>query len=197
MRYEPGRDDVALAADELRPGLTILVYGSVAIAAISAATLPWPWTVASTALGALMIAGADIDARTYLLPDAITWGAMLLGTVVALVLAPIDPWRGLAAAVARAAGTGLILGLLRWGYAGLKGREGLGLGDVKLAAAAGAWLPVDVIPVCFGLATGGALLTVLLAGCSGREISPTARLPFGAFLCPALRLVFYCSVLSG
>src|ERR1700736_298060 len=173
MRYEPGRDDVALAADELRPGLTILVYGSVAIAAISAATLPWPWTVASTALGALMIAGADIDARTYLLPDAITWGAMLLGTVVALVLAPIDPWRGLAAAVARAAGTGLILGLLRWGYAGLKGREGLGLGDVKLVAAAGAWLPVDVIPVCFGLATGGALLTVLLAGCSGREISPT------------------------
>ena len=81
------------------------------------------------------------------------------------------------------------------GYARLRGREGLGLGDVKLAAAIGAWLPLDAIPLCFALAANAALALVLFAPLRGRPLEATARLPFGAFLCPALWLVFYASAL--
>jgi leader peptidase (prepilin peptidase)/N-methyltransferase len=75
--------------------------------------------------------------------------------------------------------------------------RGLGFGDIKLAAAVGAWLPLVDIPLCFAVATSSALLTVVLARLRGQGIDATMKLPFGAFLCPALWLVFYAGVLAG
>ena len=144
-----------------------------------------------------MIAGAEVDARTYLLPDAVTWSAIALGILAASALNPFEPWLSAGAAVARGTWTAAALALLRWGYAQIRGREGLGLGDVKLAAAVGAWLPLALIPFCFALATCAALVTVLFARLRGESVAATAKLPFGAFLCPALWLVFYASELSG
>jgi leader peptidase (prepilin peptidase)/N-methyltransferase len=83
------------------------------------------------------------------------------------------------------------LALFRSFYAWLRQSEGLGLGDVKLAAGIGAWLPIDAIPLCFGLATSSALLTVTIAHLRGRSVMRTTRIPFGAFLCPALWIVFF------
>jgi leader peptidase (prepilin peptidase)/N-methyltransferase len=94
------------------------------------------------------------------------------------------------------AGTAAVLLLVRWGYARLRDREGLGFGDVKLAAGIGAWLPLDAIPVCFALAASSALVAVLMAHVRGRRMDAATRLPFGAFLCPALWLVFYASALA-
>ncbi len=99
--------------------------------------------------------------------------------------------------MARAIGTALALALLRSCYAGLKGREGLGFGDIKLAAAVGAWLPLAAIPVCFALATISALVSVILARLHGKRIDATMKLPFGTFLCPALWLIFYVGEVSG
>jgi leader peptidase (prepilin peptidase)/N-methyltransferase len=82
---------------------------------------------------------------------------------------------------------------VRWGYARLRHREGLGLGDVKLGAAIGAWLPLEAIPICFALAASAALILVLFAHLRGRPMEAATKLPFGAFLCPALWLVFYAS----
>jgi leader peptidase (prepilin peptidase)/N-methyltransferase len=93
-------------------------------------------------------------------------------------------------AAARAGGTAAVLLLVRSLYARLRNREGLGFGDVKLAAGIGAWLPLDAIPACFALAAGAALVAVLLAHLRGRQIEAVTRIPFGAFLCPALWLVF-------
>jgi leader peptidase (prepilin peptidase)/N-methyltransferase len=107
----------------------------------------------------------------------------------------MNPWLASAAATGRAVGTALVLASLRWSYARLREREGLGFGDVKLAAAVGAWLPLNAIPLCFGLAAGGALLTVLFARLRGEAIDASMKIPFGAFLCPALWLVFYASEL--
>jgi leader peptidase (prepilin peptidase)/N-methyltransferase len=42
------------------------------------------------------------------------------------------------------------------------------------------------IPFCFSLATGAALVAVMFARLRGESIDATAKLPFGAFLCPAL-----------
>jgi leader peptidase (prepilin peptidase)/N-methyltransferase len=49
--------------------------------------------------------------------------------------------------------------------------------------------------LCFGLAAGGALVTVLCARLRGETIDASMKIPFGAYLCPAPWLVFYASVL--
>lgn len=180
---------------DLRPNLAILAIGSGAIAIISATFLPWPIAVVSTLLGALMIAGAEVDARTCLLPDAVTYGATAAGIFAAAALEQTDPWHAMATALAHAIAVALVLAALRLCYERLRGREGLGLGDVKLGAAVGAWLPVETIPLCFGLAAAGALVTVIAARARGQSIDPSIKIPFGAFLCPALWLVFYAGVL--
>ena len=135
--------------ETLRPSLHILLGGSAAIAGLSLASLSGRAALASTLLGALMIAGAEIDARTFLLPDMVTGGTLLGGVVAAPLLSPHDPALALGAAVLRAIGTAAVLLAVRRCYAGLRNREGIGLGDVKLAAGIGAWLPTDAIPICF------------------------------------------------
>jgi leader peptidase (prepilin peptidase)/N-methyltransferase len=180
-----------ISAPHLRPDLATFLGWTGAIAAISTATLPWHAAVASIILGALMIAGADVDARTYLLPDTVTWGAVGSGLLAALALNPLDPMLGFESAVARAVGTALAMALLRWSYVSLRGEEGLGMGDIKLSAGVGAWLPLDVMPLCFSLAAIGALITVVLARFRGRAIYRNTKIPLGAFLCPALWFVFY------
>jgi leader peptidase (prepilin peptidase)/N-methyltransferase len=182
----------ALAAeDDLRPGLTVLVCGAAAIGVISVLSLPWPLAIASTVLGTLMVAGADVDARTFLLPDPITWGAIACGIVAAPLLDAATPWISAGEAIVRAGCIAALLALFRAGYAWIRRSEGLGLGDVKLAAAIGAWLPIAAIPLCFGLATSSALLLVMFARIHGQSVTRTTRIPFGAFLCPALWIVFY------
>ena len=187
----------SLVQDNLRPNPAVLVGGTGAVVVVSVAMLPLPAAVASAVLGALMISGADVDARTLLLPNIVTWGGLGSGLIAAAALDPDNPWRGIAVAIARAGGTAFALASLQWCYARLRAREGLGLGDIKLAAAVGAWLPIEAIPLCFGLASGAALVAVLLARLRGEAVDALTKVPFGAFLCPALWLVFYGCVLPG
>jgi len=191
--------DTALPAEpacDPRPRWTFVVAGTLAVATVSALALPWPLALSSIALGALMLAGADIDARYYLLPDTITFATLICGLAAALVLDPISPWQALLGALVRAAATASVLAAIRFAHGRLKGREGIGLGDVKLAAGVGAWLPLDQVPICFALATAAALLYALQARLRGRQMERTSRIPFGAFLCPALWLVFYTGMIS-
>jgi leader peptidase (prepilin peptidase)/N-methyltransferase len=176
---------------DLRPNAAILIGGACAIGLISALSLPWPVAIASTMLGTLMLAGADVDARTFLLPDLITFGALFSGILAAPLLDTTDPWTAAVQAIARAGCIAGVLALFRSGYGWIRKTEGLGLGDVKLAAAIGAWLPFEAIPLCFGLATSGALLTVMLARLRGQAVMRTTRIPLGAFLCPALWIVYF------
>ncbi|MET3776952.1 prepilin peptidase [Rhizobium alvei] len=68
----------------------------------------------------------------------------------------------------------------------LTGRIGLGLGDVKMAAAAGAWLPISALPGFIGMAAGTALVAAFAMSLSTRSIQLTRRIPFGPFLALAL-----------
>ncbi len=187
-----GSSQEALESEnDLCPDPMVLAGGTAAIGVISALTLPWPAAMASIVLGALMIAGADVDARTFLLPDAMTWGAVACGIVAASLLHPAAPWVTAGEAIVRAVCVAAALALFRSGYARIRRSEGLGLGDVKLAAGIGAWLPVDAIPLCFGLATTSALLVVMFGYLNGLSITRATRIPFGTFLCPSLWVVFY------
>jgi leader peptidase (prepilin peptidase)/N-methyltransferase len=177
----------------LRPNGAIWLGGSMAIALLSAVTLGWPDAIASTILGALMIAGADVDARLLLLPNAVTGGAVVCGLAAATLSDPLAPWLGLATSAAGAVLVASLLWIARILYAWLRQREGIGLGDVKLAAAVGAWLPPDAVPGCFFLASVAALIAALLARWRGERIDQSAQVPFGAFLCLSLWLVDYAT----
>jgi leader peptidase (prepilin peptidase) / N-methyltransferase len=178
----------------LRPNLSVLFVGSAAIAALSFLFLPWIDAVFSTLLGGLMIAGAEVDARTFLLPDAVTYGALAVGLAFAWSTGEQDAWQTAFAALLRSAGVVAVLLALRAGYHWLRGQEGLGLGDVKLGAAIGAWLPLALTPFCFAIAAMAALAFVAVRRRS-LMTNGALRLPFGAFLCPALWLVFFMNAL--
>jgi len=179
--------------EHLRPNLAILIGGGLAIGVVSVVSLPGPVAIASIVLGVMMLAGADVDARTYLLPNVITWGATVCGVGSAWFLDELNPWLAASEAILRAVCAAALLALLRSVYGRIRRREGLGLGDVKLAAAVGAWLPFDIMPLCFGLATGGALVAILWGHPRGRRIERTMKIPLGTFLCPALWFAFYAS----
>src|SRR5215469_8367654 len=101
----------SLVQDNLRPNPAVLVGGTGAIVVVSFAMLPLPAAFASAVLGVLMISGADVDARTLLLPNIVTWGGLGSGLFAAAALDPGDPWRAVAVAIARAGGTAFALAL--------------------------------------------------------------------------------------
>ncbi len=83
--------------------------------------------------------------------------------------------------VAAVCGAALILLLVRWGYKRVRGREGLGLGDVKMLAMVAAFLGFwpAVLTLFVGVVLASAYAVMLLA--RGRAGAAT-RLPLGSFL---------------
>jgi leader peptidase (prepilin peptidase) / N-methyltransferase len=113
--------------------------------------------------------------------------ALALGLVDAAIRQSDAIGAALAGATLRAAVTaGLFFGL--WAaYRRLRGRDGIGLGDVKLAGVAGAWLDWPSIPIAVEIAALAALAVCLVRWLGfGRTVSATTRLPFGLFLAPAI-----------
>ena len=72
----------------------------------------------------------------------------------------------------------------------LRGREGIGLGDAKLMAAAGAWVSWEGLPSVLLVATLGGLTSALLQRFRKGWIRATDRVAFGAFLCVGIWLVW-------
>ncbi len=114
--------------DDLRPNPAVLIGGAGAVALISMLSLPWQVAVASTALGTLMVAGAEVDARTFLLPNLVTWGAIICGILAAALLNTAGPWTSVAETIARAGCVAGVLALFRAGYALEQENRGLGTG---------------------------------------------------------------------
>jgi leader peptidase (prepilin peptidase)/N-methyltransferase len=81
--------------------------------------------------------------------------------------------------------------LVREAYFRLRGREGLGLGDVKLAAAAGAWTGWQDLANVVLLAAAAALGLAIARAAVGRGgVAGTDRIAFGAFLAPAIWIIW-------
>lgn len=126
------------------------------------------------------------DLLHFLLPDPLNAGLLVTG----LGLAWLDPGRGLIEAALSAAGAVAAFGALRWIYARWHGREGLGLGDVKLVAGLGAGLGWALLPITTLLAAALALAVAALEG----RLRRATRVPFGAYLCAAAVLVLILPV---
>lgn len=134
----------------------------------------------------LTLAAAAIDLRHRIIPDRLNLA--LLGVGLA-VTAWEDP--DLPALVGRLGEVALVFGLfwtLRALHARLRGRIGLGLGDVKFIAAATAWTGLLGVPLLILTASLAALVGVLVAILGGGRVDRAARLPFGPFLALGLHM---------
>lgn len=162
--------------DRLHPAGEIA--GALAGAAIGAVASD-PLTAAAGAIfGGLLLQLALLDARHYWLPNRLTGALALTGVGAGLFgLQPPIADR----LIGGAAGYLLFAGV-RLGYRRLRGREGMGGGDVKLFGAIGLWLGWQMLPlVLFGAAAAGLFWTLLLLA-AGRPLTAASRLPFGVFL---------------
>lgn len=119
------------------------------------------------------------DLLHFRLPDALTGSLLVAG----LALAGLDPARGILDGLLSAALAGAAFLTIRLGYRAWRGREGLGLGDVKLMTGIGAALGWAEVPLAALLAAALALLVVAAGILRGQGLpSGDQRLPFGAYL---------------
>jgi leader peptidase (prepilin peptidase) / N-methyltransferase len=134
-------------------------------------------------LGWTLLTLAWIDWTDFLLPDVLTLPLVLAGLALTLTGDPdalID--HCLAAVLAYVSFQGLA-----FAYRRLRGRDGLGGGDAKLIAGAGAWCGLAALPF---VVLSGALLGLLAAlglALTGRSMTSTTPIPFG----PCIALAFW------
>jgi len=194
-----GEIDLVLAGRgraSLRELITYAAFVAIACSIVIASLVAAPGRsgIFGGALGVLMLAVAVADARAFIIPDKLTIAAFLL----ALTNAANEGLASMPENIAVAALRGLVLALaffaLRKIYLRLRHRHGIGLGDIKLAAVAGAWLDWTLIPVAIEIAALTALIFYIarqLVRC--RPLCAAAKLPFGLFFAPA---IWFCWLLN-
>lgn len=166
---------------------------AVACAAASVAIADGVRGLLGAGLALLMLTIALIDARRYIIPNELTLAALALALVQAALLDP-SPATAILQATLRGAALGLIFFAIRQTYSRARGRDGLGLGDVKLAGVAGAWLGWTAIPIAVEIAALSALGLYLVRYLRGRALRATQRIPFGLFLAPAIWIAWMFEV---
>ena len=171
------------------PGVELAALAVAAIAlVIDGAQQAW----LDCLLGWWLLALGWIDARQWLLPDALTLPLLLLGLALTALSAPEDLADHAAAAV-----LGYVaLRAIAWIYQRLRHREGLGQGDAKLFAAAGAWLGIGALPQLVLIAALTALVTAAGISLAGTRLRAHSALPFGPFLALATWLLWLFGPLS-
>lgn len=145
------------------------------------------------ALGACLVALTIIDLRVLRLPDVLT--LPLLG--IGLATSAAHGGGGLVWSGAGALLGGLSLFAVAAAYRALRGRDGLGLGDVKLFAASGSWVGVEGLASVLLVACASALIVVAALLVSGRELDRQSAVPFGPFLAFGLWVVWLYGPFSG
>lgn len=156
---------------------------------VSIAAAPWLAGLLGGLLGLVMLAIAAIDSRYLIIPDELVLAGLILGLIDAAV-APQQAESGFWLAVLRAIVLAALFLAFRWAYRRIRGREGIGLGDVKLAAVAGLWLTWFGAAVAIDIAALAALAAVLVSVLRGRTVTRTTRVPFGLFFAPAIWLAW-------
>lgn len=162
----------------------VALAGALAIPVAAAALAPPAAMPLVVLLGWVLVALAVMDLRAFVLADVVTLPLIALGFGLAWATGRplIEPALGAAAGAALLAGPMLA-------YRVWRGRDGLGLGDVKLMAAAGAWAGASALP---GILLIAAIATAVAALALHRGRADAA-VPFG----PGLALGFWLAVTAG
>ncbi len=158
--------------------------------ALSFELFPVPAAVFAALLACLAMAIAVVDIESLIIPDAASLAIFILA--IAFAVTEAGTADGLAAfgdGLLRSAVAGGSLYLLRFAYRRATGVIGLGLGDVKLAAAGAPFLGWATLPLALALAAvAGGLAAMASTVTSGAALDRRTEIPFGAFLAPAIWL---------
>lgn len=148
-----------------------------------------PLTAAATVVaGWLLLVLSIIDFRRLWLPDVLTYTLLWLGLLLNCFSLFVPPDQAIFGAVAGYA----LLWLPGFVFRYLTGKEGIGQGDFKLLACAGAWLGPFALPKLLLVAALCGLIFALGLRLSGKWQSGSA-ISFG----PWLGLSFWLSLLYG
>ncbi len=184
---------------ELLTGLLFL--GCYEAFGLTAEALKW------AVFSAIMVVLVFTDLRERILPDVVNFTGFGLGLLLSFFTTPVD---GTALAIAKrifefpppapvlsfvdallgaAAGSGL-LWLVSEVYFRLRGREGMGMGDVKMMLMAGAFLGLKrtLLTIFTGSVLGSILGIIVIVA---RRKDSDYELPFGTFLGMAALLVVF------
>lgn len=156
---------------------------------------------------ALMIVLVFTDLRERMLPDVVNFTGFAIGLVFSFFTVSLDgtarwlashifefpppaPALSFVDALLGAAAGSALLWLVSEGYFRLRGREGMGLGDVKMMLLVGAFLGVKrtLLTILAGSLLGSVLGIVFIAV---RRKESNYELPFGTFLGLAAMLVVF------
>src|SRR5262245_43193986 len=150
----------------------VIEIAAIAIAVWAAAVAEGHFVWVSSVLGWTLLALAVIDYRHFLLPDYLTLPLIPFGLIVTWANTPsalLDHIVGVGT------GFGFVV-LLAIAYRRLRGREGIGLGDAKLLAAAGAFVSWQALPSVILIASLTALAFAATHAVLGEKISATDRI---------------------
>jgi len=163
-----------------------------AAAIFSFITLPLTVAVFSTLLAGLAIWIAFVDLEDLIIPDLATAGIAILGlTLILLETPPSALSEEIPDVLMRAVAAGGLLFLVRVAFKRFAGKEGLGLGDVKLMAAGATFLSWASLPYALILAAAAAIMVIVLHRLrEGAWLDRETEIPFGAFLAPAIWAAF-------
>jgi len=181
-----------------RASLAIIGLVALSIAVVSFWSFRLPYAAVSCLLGWFMLAIAVSDASRFIIPDILSLPLIPTGLLAVYFLqcADGDPSLVLEHLGAAAFGAALLFSV-RAVYFYWRDREGLGLGDVKLGAVAGAWTGfqgmTNVLLVGCILALSSIAATMLW---QRRLLPGTTALPFGIFLAGAIWMVWFAGALA-
>lgn len=141
---------------------------------------------ATVLLGWALLVLSIVDGAVFRFPDLLTLPLAVIGIAV-------TAWTDSSSLPDHVAGALLgfaVLAAIAWLYRQLRGRHGLGLGDAKLAAAAGAWLGVFNLPIVILLAAIGGLAILGVAALRRGRSALGEPVPFGVPLSLAIWLIW-------
>jgi leader peptidase (prepilin peptidase)/N-methyltransferase len=166
-------------------GVAVAAIAACAVSLIAAPGLAG-WFGAALALIAIAI--AVIDARWFIIPNELSAAAFALGLGYAAAT-ELEPLQAVLFAALRGGVLALLFLALREGYRRLRGRDGIGLGDVKLAGVAGTWLSWLAIPIAIEIAALAAIAVFAVRHyAAGKPLDAALKFPFGLFLAPSIWL---------
>ncbi len=186
-----------MTGDSGSPGSRKVYWQSFAAALIATifsfgalTTIP---AIFSTLLAGLAIWIAMVDLDQLIIPDLANIAIAVLGLALLGFETPASALlEETSHALLRAVVAGGLLLLIRFSFEHFAGKEGLGLGDVKLMAVGALWLSWISLPYALVMAAFAAIMVIVLRGIRQRAwLDRTTEIPFGAFLAPAIWAAFF------
>lgn len=162
-------------------------YAIVAIALGTTLALVSLWARPAESLAACVLSyslawASVVDIKRFILPDLLTFGLIVIG----LFFRAPPPYGAFLSHLAGAALGYSLVWLVNWWFKRVRKRQGIGMGDAKLFAAAGAWTGLEALPAVILIASLVGIAAFVLIGICKQQFDSDRPLPFGPSIAAAL-----------